>query len=128
MISCDFFFKYQRESKKSNWNIFIIKRPYGKHTFKAAKCLQEGLLFPPLLTNSEIWVYVLEKDVQYLGKCDTMLHRKLLYENENPSRVFVLLELGVVPVKFMLKGKHANLSNNIFNGSGDSMLKMFRRL
>ena len=53
----------------------LSERPYGKHLFKAAKLMREGLLINFLLTNSERWVNVLEKDLKNLGKCDTMLLR-----------------------------------------------------
>ena len=61
------------------------ERPFGRHSFKAAKLMSEGLLINSLLTNSESWVNLLEKDVDNLGKCDTMLLRKILSENGNPS-------------------------------------------
>ena len=74
---------------KATGNVNIIvttltERPFGKHFFKAAKLMREGLLINSLLTNSESWVNVHDKDVENLGKNDTMLKRKILSENGNP--------------------------------------------
>ena len=85
--------------------------------------MREGLLINSLLTNSESWVNLLEKDVDNLGKCDTMLLRKILSENGNPSKVFMFLELGIVPVKFILKGKRANFLKYILNESKASTIR-----
>ena len=85
--------------------------------------MREGLLINSLLENSESWVNVLEKDVENLGKCDTMLLRKILSENGNPSKVFMFLEHGIVPVKFIMKGKRANFLKYILNENMGSMLK-----
>ena len=122
LISCDL--KNNKNIKKivgkgtGNVNKIVStlsERPYGKHFFKAAKLMREGLLINSLLTNSESWVNVLEKDVENLGKCDTMLLRKILSENGNPSKVFMFLEHGIVPVKFIMKGKRANFLNYIID-------------
>ena len=41
----------------------------------------------------------MKKDVENLGKFDTMVQRKILSENSNLSKAFMFLELGNVPVK-----------------------------
>ena len=130
LISCDL--KNNQNIKKiggketGNVNKIILtlsEKPYGKHLFKAEKLMKEGLLINSLLTNSESWVNVLEKDVENLGKCDTVLLRKILSENGNPSKVFMFLEHGIVPVKFIMKGKQANFLKYMLNENMGSMLK-----
>ena len=101
----------------------LTERPFGKHFFKAAKLMREGLLINSLLTNSESWVNVTEKDVENLGKSDNMLQRKILSDNGNPSKAFMFLELGIIPVKFIMKGKRANFLKYILNESKDTMIR-----
>ena len=47
-----------------------------------------------------------------------MLQRKLLSTSGNPSKVFMSLELGVVPVKFVLMAKRTNMLHYILNETG----------
>ena len=101
----------------------LTERPFRKHFFKAAKLMREGLLINSLLKNSESWVNVTEKDVENLGKSDTMLQRKILSDNGNPSKSFMFLELGIIPVKFIMKGKRANFLKYILNESKDTMIR-----
>ena len=86
----------------------INERPYGQHTFKAALLMRQGLMLGNLLTNAETWTNITESDIKKLSMPDTFLQRKLLSSSGNPSKVFMCLELGVVPVKFVLMAKRTN--------------------
>ena len=79
------------------------ERPFGKHYSKWYKLMRFGLLLGGLLTNSESWIYITEKDISSLEKkTDTSLIRRVLTQNGHPSKVFMLLELGNIPVRFAL--------------------------
>ena len=54
---------------------------------------------------------------------DTMLQRKLLSTSGNPSKVFMSLELGVVPVKFVLMAKRTNMLHYILNENTNSTMR-----
>ena len=43
-------------------SICLYKCPYGKHTFRAAKYLREGLLLGLMLNNSESWINITKSD------------------------------------------------------------------
>ena len=62
----------------------LNERPYGKHTFKAAKLMREGMLLGSLLTNSESWINMTKRDLEALEKPDTLLQRSILSTNGNP--------------------------------------------
>ena len=83
----------------------INERPYGRHTFKAALLMRQGLMLSSMLTNAETWINISETDITKLTMPDTMLHRQILSSTGNPSKVFMSLELGVVPVRYALMAK-----------------------
>ena len=93
----------------------ISERPYGHHTFKAALLMRQGLMLSGMLTNAETWINVLESDITKLTMPDTMLQRMLLSSSGNPSKVFMNLELGVIPVKYVLMAKRLNMWHYILN-------------
>ena len=101
----------------------ITERPYGCHTFKAALLMRQGLMLGGMLTNAEAWINVTETDIKRLTMPDTMSHRKLLSTYGNPSRVFMSLELGVVPVKFVLMAKRTNMLHYILNENTNSTMR-----
>ena len=75
----------------------IIERPYGHHKYKAALLMRQGLMLGGMLTNSETWINITEADIAKLSMPDTQLQRRLLSVSGNPSKVFMCLELGLVP-------------------------------
>ena len=60
----------------------IIERPYGRHTYKAAKLMREGMLLGTMLTNAESWINMTQKDIEALEKPDTFLQRSILTQSE----------------------------------------------
>ena len=52
-----------------------------------------------------------------------MFQRKILSDNGNPSKAFMFLELEIIPVKFIMKGKRANFLKYILNESKDTMIR-----
>ena len=101
----------------------LDERPYGKHFFKAAKLMREAILLGGLLTNSESWINVTQKDITDLEKPDITLQRKLLSVSGNPSKCFLQLELGIIPVHFVIMQKRLNFLQYILHESMDSMVR-----
>ena len=66
------------------------------------------MLIGSMLTNSESWINLTQQDLDKLQKPDTFLQRKLLSESGNPSKVFMLSNLGVLPVKYVIMIKRLN--------------------
>ena len=71
--------------------------------FKALKLMREGVLLGGMLTNSESWINVTKLDINELEKQDTHLQRKVL--ESSSSKAFMMLELGMIPVRFVLMKK-----------------------
>ena len=62
----------------------LEERPLGKNLFKAFTLMREGLLLGGLLTNSESWINITNKDIKNLEKPDTILQRKAFSARGNP--------------------------------------------
>ena len=92
----------------------LSERPYGKHSFKAALLMRQAMLLGGLLSNAETLTHLTESDITKLTMPDTLLHRALLSTSENPSKVFMCLELGIIPVKYVLDpGNDQKTQNNL---------------
>ena len=83
----------------------LSERPYGKHYFKAAIIMCESMLLGSMLSYLESWINLTKKDLEKLKKLDTFLKRNVLNQEGNPSKVFMYLELGVIPVWFVMMEK-----------------------
>ena len=101
----------------------LNERPYGKHSYKAALLMREAMLLGGLLPNVETWINVTEADITKLTMPDTMLHRSMLSTSGNPSKVFMCLELGIIPVKYVMMKKRINFLNYILNESTTSIIR-----
>ena len=71
------------------------------------------MLIGGMLTNAESWINITNKDLDYLEQPDTILERKLF---------FMYLELGIIPVKFVLMQKIMNFLHYILKEDTDSMV------
>ena len=58
---------------------------------------------------------ITQKDLDTLEKPDTMLQRNILSLYGNPSKVFMYLELGIIPVRFVMMEKILNFLKYILN-------------
>ena len=55
----------------------LTERPFGRHYFKAYKLMREGMLIGGLLTNSESWINIINKDIDYLNSLTQYYREKL---------------------------------------------------
>ena len=101
----------------------IIERPYGKHTYKAAKLMREGMHLGTMLTNAESWINITKKDIKALEKPDTFLQRSILTQSGNPCKVFMNLELGILPIKYVILEKRLKFLRYILNENKTSMIR-----
>ena len=79
-------------------------------------------------TNALVWIIWLGK-FSSVTLPDTQLQRRLLSVSGNPSRVFMCLELGVIPVKFVIMAKRTNMLHYILKEeSGSTMRQVYEEL
>ena len=70
--------------------------------------MRESMLIGSILTNSESWINLTNKDLDNLEKPDLMLLRKITGDSGNPCKVFMYLEFGLLPVRYVVKEKRLN--------------------
>ena len=75
-----------------------------------------------MLTNAESWINITNKDLDSLEQRDTILQRKLLSKSGNPIKCFMYLELGIIPVRYVLMQKRMNFLHYILKEDTDSMV------
>ena len=77
--------------------------------------MREGMLVGAMLNNAETWVNVLKSDVEKLEKPDAMLIEKLF--ETKASKAFQYLEMGMLPVKYVIMGKRLKFLKYILDES-----------
>ena len=75
---------------------------FGKYHFEVALVLRESLFLSSLLLNSEAWVNLKEQDIRKLEQVDEILLSKILQSEANTNNIFKYLELGVIPIRFVI--------------------------
>ena len=85
--------------------------------------MREGLLLGGLLNNVDSWINVNQKDLEALEKPDVILMRKVLSSSGNPCKTFMMLELGILPVKFVIMKKILQFLHYILNENTTSMIR-----
>ena len=82
----------------------LEKMPGGEYHFEISVILRNAMLISSLLTNSEVWYGVTKEDTDQLEQIDEMWIRNLFECSRNVPKDLLYLELGLVPISFMLKG------------------------
>ena len=101
----------------------LLERPYGRFTFRAAKIMRESMLVGSLLNNSESWINLNKTDIKNLEKPDTILQKEILKTKGNPSKALMYLELGILPVKYVVMKKRLNFLKYILNEDMSTMIR-----
>ena len=101
----------------------LKERPYGSYYYKAAKLMRESRLIGTMLNNSESWINLTKSDIETLEKADTITQRSIFENKGNPSKEFMSLELGIVPVKFVIMEKRLIFLKYILEESMSSMIR-----
>ena len=96
---------------------------FGKFYYKVAILLRNSLLINSLLTNSEAWHNLTEKDLRSLEQVDENLLCKILETPISTPREVLHLELGVMPICFIIKCRRLNFLNYILSEPNDSLVK-----
>ena len=98
---------------------------FGPFHFEIAVLLRNSMLIPGTLTNAEIWYNFSNSEIQEFEKMDKMFFSKLLEVPATTPYEAYYLELGVLPIGAILKGRRANYLHNILQREKQSMLYSF---
>ena len=103
----------------------LEKMPGGTFHFELAVILRNALLISSILSNSEVWYGLTKKDYQMLEQVDEMWMCNLFECSKNVPRDILYLELGLVPISFLVKGRKQMYLHHILQQKEDSLLYRF---
>ena len=98
---------------------------FGKHFFKVAIILRSSHLVSSLLTNSEAWYNVTQADIDLLEGVDEMLLRRVLECPMSTPKEMLYLELGVLPLRYIIKMRRLNFLQYILKEDNNSLIYSF---
>ena len=83
----------------------LERMPGGEFHFQIAVILKNSLLISSILSNSEVWYGFTKEEAKQLEQVDEMWIRNLFDLSRNVPRDLLYLELGLVPIYFIIKGR-----------------------
>ena len=102
--------------------------PFGKLYFQVAILLRNSLLVSSLLCNSEAWFNVTKPELNLIETVDTMLLRNLLKAPKSTPKEMFHLELGILPLREIIRERRLNFLHYILNQKNHSIIsKVFEK-
>ena len=99
--------------------------PFGKYYFEVACILRNTLLVSSLLCNSEAWYNLTNSEVKLLESVDLMLLRKILNAPKSTPKEILYLELGCIPLKFIIQKRRLSFRHYILQEDPNSLIYRF---
>ena len=96
---------------------------FGQHYFEAFKLLRDTMVYSVLTYNLEVAYNLTKSDLKILDKIDLHLIGQVLMTSSKVSRCLVLLELGLMPVEYVIKQKRLNYLFNLVQMDESSIAK-----
>ena len=98
---------------------------FGKHHFVVAMILRNALLISSMLTNAEARHNITMTEIAELEKVDESLLRKVLESPASTPKEMLYLELGVSPIRNIIKSRRLNFLHYILHEEKESLLYKF---
>ena len=90
-----------------------------------AKILRDSLFINSILLNSEVWYNLSKSNIEDLEKLDNILLKKICEIPTTAPSAFLHLELGTVPIRFILKTRRLLFLQYILQEEENSLLNKF---
>ena len=98
---------------------------FGKFNFEIAMLLRNSMLINGTLTNAEVWYNFSQNEIKEFEQLDQLFFSKLLeVPKTTPSEAYYL-EMGVLPINAIIKGRRVNYLHEILSRDTNSMLYNF---
>ena len=98
---------------------------FGKYFFTVAKILRDSLFINSILLNSEAWYSLSKSNIEDLEKLDNILLRKFLEAGSSVPTVMLHLELGTLPIRFILITRRLMFLHYILQEDEQSLMNKF---
>ena len=85
--------------------------------------MRDGHLLGGLLANAKSWINLNKQNDEAHERPDTQLLRKLFSTSGNPCKLFMMLEVGIIPVRFVIMQKQLLFLQYILKQSMDTMIR-----
>lgn len=104
---------------------FLNEVFFGPYYFQVAVMLRSSQLLNSILLNSESWYNLTSSDIQELESVDNMLLRQILESGKSTPVSILHLELGTIPIRFVIKSRRLMFLQYILKQDKDSLLHKF---
>ena len=98
---------------------------YGKYHFTVAKILRKSLFINSILLNSEAWYTLNKSNIEELEKIDNILLKKIFDLPTSTPSAMVHLELGTIPIRFILMTRRLTFLQYILKEDQQSLISSF---
>ena len=78
---------------------------FGPYHIQTALMFRESMLLNSILVNSESWYNLSDTDIKNIETVDNILHRRLLETATSTPISIMHLELGTLPLRYVIKGR-----------------------
>ena len=103
----------------------LEKMPGGVFHFEIAEILRNALLISSILSNSEVWYGVTQSDMDQLEQVNEMWLRNLFLCSRNVPKDLLYLEMGLVPISYIIKERRLMFLHHVLHQKTDSLLFRF---
>ena len=97
----------------------------GPYFFQAALMFRSSLLLNSILVNSESWYNVTQDDIKQLEFVDNIFHRKLLETSRSTPISLMHLELGTLPIRFVIMKRRILFLHYILQQNKNNLIYKF---
>ena len=97
----------------------------GKYYFEMGVLLRNTLLVNKILVNSEVWYGLTKKQIEELENIDKLLLRRITGAHSKTPVEYLYLEMGCVPLKYILKCRRIMYLHYLLNKDEDDMIFKF---
>ena len=98
---------------------------FGKYYFQVTMVFRNSLLISSLLTNAESWYNLTAAEIDELEKVDENLLRRVLEAPAATPKEMLYLELGVSPIRNIIKSRRINFLQYILKENEESLIQTF---
>ena len=99
--------------------------PFGKNYFEVAKLFRNSLFLSSLLLNSEVWYGLSMKEIEIFEHLDLILLKRILETPKSTPNTGVYLELGCIPIRFIIKTRRVMFLHYLLQQDEKSVLYLF---
>ena len=103
--------------------IILREVSLGYHYFNISRTFRNAMFNSSILTNSEVWFPLKESDLKDIKSADKNLLRKIFGVPVSTPIYLLYLEIGEIPIQYMIKARRINYLHYLLNSPKGEMLR-----